>query len=407
MTLPLALAALTLAIWLALATTTILGRRLIPQLDQAAPPHPDDPPPPRLSIIVTAHNEERSMEPALRSLLNLRYPDYEVIYVNDRSSDRTGEIAARLSADDPRLTVLHIDELPPGWFGKPHAAQRGADAATGEVLLFTDADVTFAPDAAAYGVRHLVRERLDHLAAVPRLALSGTMLQACTIASSIFMGVRLRLWKVKDPRSSAFFGVGSYTIMPADSYRALGGHKRVALRPDEDLRLGQAVKKSGMRSDFLEGKALFECPWYHSLGDFIRGLEKNFFAALDYSVFMAVGATGTLVWLAVAPLVMAPLLLSSGHVLAGVLFAACPLIYWGVAGTVSRDDFYPWWSAIPFPLAVLVVVYTIWRSTILTIFRGVVWGGPPVPLAQLRAARIRAGNPPLRSGHNSRTDNST
>lgn len=407
MTLPLALATLTLAIWIALATTAILGHRLISQLDQVAPPHPDDPPPPRLSIIVTAHNEERSMEPALRSLLDLRYPDYEVIFVNDRSSDRTGEIAARLSADDPRLTVLHIDELPPGWFGKPHAAQRGADAATGEVLLFTDADVTFAPDAATYGMRHLVRERLDHLAAAPRLTVTGTMLQVCTIVSRLFIGARLRLWKVQNPRSSAFFGVGSYTIMRADSYRALGGHERVALRPDEDLRLGQTVKRSGMRSAFLEGKALLECPWYHSLGDFIRGLEKNSFAALDYNLFMAVGATTTITWLAVAPLVLAPLLLSSGHVLAGALFAACPLIYWGVAGTVSRDDSYPWWSAIPFPLAVLVVVYTIWRSTILTIFRGVVWGGPPVPLAQLRAARIRAGNPPPGSRLNSHNDNST
>ena len=162
-----------------------------------------------------------------------------------------------------------------------------------------------------------------------------------------------------------------------------------------------------MRSAFLEGNALLECPWYHSLGDFIRGLEKNSFAALDYHLFMAAGTTATIAWLAVAPLVMAPLLLSSGHFLAGVLFAACPLIYWGVASTVSRDDSYPWWSAIPFPAAVLVIVYTIWRSALLTIVRGVVWGGPPVPLAQLRAARIRAGNPPPGSGRNPRNDNFT
>ena len=109
------------------------------------------------------------------------------------------------------------------------------------------------------------------------------MLQACTIASRLLVGARQRLWKVHDPRSSAFFGVGSYTIMRADSYRAVGGHERVALRPDEDLRLGQAVKLSGMRSAFLNGEAVLECPWYHSLGDFVRGLEKNLFAALDYS----------------------------------------------------------------------------------------------------------------------------
>ena len=97
--------------------------------------------------------------------------------------------------------------------------------------------------------------------------------------------------------------------MRADSYRAVGGHERVALRPDEDIRLGQVVKMSGMRSAF------------------------------------------------------------------------------------SRDDSYPWWSAIPFPLAVLVIVYTIWRSMLLTIFRGVVWGGPPVPLSELRAARMKGEYP--------------
>ena len=385
----LALAALTLAAWMALAISALFDRYRVPRLEDVDPPGPDDPPLPRLSIIVTAHNEERSIDRALPSLLGLRYADYEVIYVNDRSTDRTGKIAERLSAGDARLKVLHIDDLPSGWFGKPHAAQRGADAATGAVLLFTDADVTFAPDAAALGVRHLVRERLDHLAAAPRLTLTGTMLQACTITSRLLVGARQRLWKVHDPRSSAFFGVGSYTIMRADSYRAVGGHERVALRPDEDLRLGQAVKLSGMRSAFLNGEAVLECPWYHSLGDFVRGLEKNLFAALDYSVFLATGATATLIWLAVAPLILAPLLLATGQPLAGLLFAVCPLVYWVVAMTVSRDDSYPWWSALPFPLAVLVFVYTLWRSTLLTIFRGVVWGGPPVPLSELRKARIR------------------
>ena len=388
--LALALAALTLAAWAGLAITAACDRYKVPRLDDVAPPGPDDPPLPRLSIIVTAHNEERSAERALRSLLGLRYADYEVIYVNDRSTDRTGEIAERLRKEDARLKVLHIDELPPGWFGKPHAAQRGADAASGDVLLFTDADVTFAPDAAASGVRHLVRQGLDHLAATPRLTLTGTMLQACTIASHLLVSARQRLWKVADPRSSAFFGVGSYTIMGADSYHAVGGHERVALRPDEDLRLGQAVKLSGMRSAFLKGETLLACPWYHSLGDFIRGLEKNFFAALDYSVFVVTGATATLAWLSVGPLVMAPLLLSTGHVLAGSLFAACPIIYWTAATTLSRDDSYPWWSAIPLPVAILIIAYAIWRSAFLTIVRGVVWGGPPIPLSRLRRARIRA-----------------
>ena len=331
------------------------------------------------------------MERALRSLLALRYPDYEVVFVNDRSTDQTGEIAERLSAGDARLKVLHIDELPPGWFGKTHAARRGAETATGEVLLFTDADVVFAPDAAVCGVRHLLRERLDHLAAGPRVTVTGTMLRACTIATQFFIGARQRLWKVGDPRSSAFIGIGAYTMMRADSYRAVGGYECVALRPDEDLRLGQIVKRSGMRSGFLKGVELLEIRWYHSFGDFVRGLDKNFFAALDYSLLMVTGSTVTLAWLAAGPLVMAPLLLATGQPLAGALYAACPVICWTAATTLTRDNAYPWWYVLPFPLAVLVIVFAIWRSTALTILRGVVWGGPPVPLSELRAARPGTG----------------
>ena len=389
MTLPLALAGLTLAAWLSLAISALLSHYKVRRLHDVAPAGPDDPPLPRLSIIVTAHNEARSMERALRSLLGLRYPDYEVIFLNDRSTDHTGEIAGRLGAGDTRVKVLHIDQLPAGWFGKTHAAQRGAEAADGEVLLFTDADVVFAPDSAARGVRHLVRERLDHLAATPRVTVTGTMLRACTIAAQLFIGARQRLWKVGDPRSSAFFGIGAYTMMRADSYRAIGGHECVALRPDEDLRLGQIVKRSGMRSDFLKGIELLEIRWYHSFGDFVRGLDKNFFAALDYSVFMVTGSTITLAWLAVGPIVMAPLLLATGQPLAGALYAACPVICWTAATTHSRDNAYPWWYVLPLPPAVLVIVFTIWRSTLLTIFRGVSWGGPPVPLAELKKARIR------------------
>lgn len=389
MTLFLALAALTLTAWLSLTVTALLSHYRIPRLHDVAPAGPGDPPPPRLSIVVTAHNEARSLERALRSLLGLRYPDYEVIFVNDRSTDHTGEIADRLSAGDARLKVLHIGELPSGWFGKTHAAQRGADAATGEVLLFTDADVVFAPDSAACGVRHLLGERLDHLAAAPRVTVTGTMLRACTIAAQLFIGARQRLWKVGDPRSSAFIGIGAYTMMRADSYRAIGGHERVALRPDEDLRLGQIVKRSGMRSDFLKGTGLLEIRWYHSFGDFVRGLDKNFFAALDYSVLMATGSTIALAWLAVGPIMMAPLLLAAGQPLAGALYAACPVICWMAATTLARDNAYPWRYVLPLPLAVLVIVFTIWRSTLLTIFRGVSWGGPPVPLAELKKARIR------------------
>ncbi|WP_425153772.1 glycosyltransferase [Candidatus Palauibacter sp.] len=391
MTFPLALAAVTLVVWAGIALTVIYSELKVLRLEEVAPPRADEPPPPRLSVIVAARNEERSVEPALRSLLALRYPDLEVIFVNDRSEDRTGAIAGRLAGEDARLSVLEVKELPAGWFGKNHAAQRGADAAVGELLLFTDGDIRFAPEAVALGVRHLMRERLDHLSAGPGIVVSGRMLRASMMALRLCISATLRLWKVRDPRSSAFMGVGAYTIMRADAYRAIGGHRSVALRPDEDLRMGQLVKTSGLRSDFLNGEAMISCPWYDSLGGFIRGTEKNLFAARNYRLSEALVASAGLLWLAIAPIVLAPLLWATGEIAPAAVFAASLLASWLPAMTVLRDDAYPWWTGLLLPLAIVIVAYALLRSTILAMVRGVEWGGPPVPLSELRAARVRPG----------------
>ena len=391
MTFPLALAAVTLVVWAGIALTVIYSELKVLRLEEVAPPRADEPPPPRLSVIVAARNEERSVEPALRSLLALRYPDLEVIFVNDRSEDRTGAIAGRLAGEDTRLSVLEVKELPAGWFGKNHAAQRGADAAVGELLLFTDGDIRFAPEAVALGVRHLMRERLDHLSAGPGIVVSGRMLRASMMALRLCISATLRLWKVRDPRSSAFMGVGAYTIMRADAYRAIGGHRSVALRPDEDLRMGQLVKTSGLRSDFLNGEAMISCPWYDSLGGFIRGTEKNLFAARNYRLSEALVASAGLLWLAIAPIVLAPLLWATGEIAPAAVFAASLLASWLPAMTVLRDDAYPWWTGLLLPLAIVIVAYALLRSTILAMVRGVEWGGPPVPLSELRAARVRPG----------------
>ncbi|WP_419950454.1 glycosyltransferase [Candidatus Palauibacter sp.] len=378
------LAAVTLIVWVGIAGTVIYSELKVGRLDEVEPARADEPPPPRLSVIVAARNEERSVEGALRSLLDLRYPEFEVIFVNDRSEDRTGEIAERLAGEDARLSVLRVEELPDGWFGKNHAAQRGADAATGELLLFTDGDVRFAPDALALGVRHLIRERLDHLSAGPRIAVSGALLRASTMTLRLCMSATLRLWKVRDPRSSAFVGVGGYTLMRADAYRAIGGHRSVALRPDEDLRLGQLVKLSGLRSDFLNGHAMIACPWYDSLGGFVRGTEKNLFAARNYRLSEALVAGAGLSWLAVAPIVLAPLLWASGEIAPAAIFTASLLTSLLPGLTVLRDDSHPWWTGLLLPLGIVIVVYALMRSTIVGMVRGVAWGGPPVPLSELR-----------------------
>ena len=128
---------------------------------------------PTLSIVVPACNEEDTIERGMNSLLALDYPHLEIIAVNDRSTDRTGAILDRLALSDPRLRVLHVETLPAGWLGKNHAMHSGSQAAKGKWLLFTDADVVFAPDALRRTVAFAERECLDHLVLSPRCETHG------------------------------------------------------------------------------------------------------------------------------------------------------------------------------------------------------------------------------------------
>ena len=334
--------------------------------------------------MVAAKNEERSTERALTSLVGLDYPDLEVIYVNDRSGDRTGEIADRFSARDGRVKVIHIRELPPGWFGKNHAAWRGAQAASGELLLFTDGDVVFESGAAARGVRHLMREGLDHLCATPQLAVTGMIFQACLIASYWFGGVTVRMWKVRDPKSSAYFGVGAYTLMRAEAYHAIGGHETIALRPDEDVQMGKLVKVSGRRSEVLGGEECLSVAWYHSLREFVSGTEKNAFAVLEYRFERVAAVTLAMGWLGVVPFALAPLLAVNVGGWSALLFAGSVAVCWGTGVLIARQARYSWWAGMAFPLGAMLMIYVLWRSTVPTSTRGVVWGGDPVPLRELR-----------------------
>src|SRR3954468_271576 len=124
---------------------------------------------PRVSIVIPARNEERNLEEALRSILALDYDNLEIDVVDDRSTDRTGEILDRMALADPRLRIVHVRDLPPGWLGKNHALWLGAEKATGDYLLFTDADVVMEPSTLRRAAGLMAADGLDHLMASPEI----------------------------------------------------------------------------------------------------------------------------------------------------------------------------------------------------------------------------------------------
>jgi glycosyltransferase involved in cell wall biosynthesis len=376
------LAAATLVVWMLTVFALVYGNSRIRFLTQIAPASA---PAPRVSVIVAARDEERGIEPALASLLRQDYAALEVVVVDDRSSDRTGEILRRMSAGEPRLHVVTVESLPDGWLGKNHALQLGAGRATGEILLFTDADIVMEPSTVARAVGYLERERLDHVAVAPELKMPGPLLDLFGGVFAVFFAQYARPWLARDPRSSAHIGIGAFNMVRARAYHAAGGHAPIAMRPDDDMKLGKLLKQNGFRQDVLFGRGLVSVEWYSSFGEVVRGLEKNSFAGLDYSVVRVVGSAVVLLALNVLPWVA--LLLTSGA--AWWLNAGSVLLMVALFAASSRASGANPLLGVGFPIATLLFIYILVRATVLTLRNGGIrWRDTHYPLEQLRANRV-------------------
>jgi cellulose synthase/poly-beta-1,6-N-acetylglucosamine synthase-like glycosyltransferase len=261
-----------LAIYLILGADAFRGSRRIDFLRATLPIRPQQALP--VTLIAAARNEEKNLRAALASLLALDYPHLQLLLVNDRSADATGTILDEIAAQDGRLDILHIQELPPGWLGKNHALWQGSRRARGELLLFTDADVIMAPDTLARAVHYLQKEHLDHLAATPDLHMPGVLLNTLGVTFGLFLGLFTRPWRAPDRRSTCHIGIGAFNLVRTRVYRQVGGHQRIALRPDDDLKLGKLIKKSGFRQSLVYGNGLISVEWYAGVREMALGLRK-------------------------------------------------------------------------------------------------------------------------------------
>jgi GT2 family glycosyltransferase len=346
----------------------------------------------RLSVIVPARNEGKSVGAGLRSLLASKGVELEVIAVDDRSTDETGLVMDALEQEPRengvRYLVEHVQVLPPGWLGKPHAMARGAALATGEWLLFTDGDVVFAEETLARSLAWLEREGGDHLLVVPtvmaRSAGESMMLPLLHILS--IWGPRL--WRVADPDARDAVAVGAFNLMRRTTYAAVGGWERLRMEVIEDLRMGYLIKQAGFASRVVTGRDMVRIRWAHGARGVVDNLTKNVFAAFRFRIGLMVAGT-------VATAIMC--LLPFAGIVTGAMWdrawlwpslvsvAVLAALYWryrrfadpGGAATML------WLAA--FPLAALVFVYAMARSMVLTLVRGgVVWRGTLYPLHELR-----------------------
>lgn len=360
----------------------IRHRGAIPKLPTVA-----EPALPRLSVVVPARNESPTIARAVRSLLAQDYPDLEIVAVDDRSTDATGEILRDVAARDARLVVLRIDELPAGWLGKNHALWRGADRARGEWLLFTDADVVFAEGALRRAVAYAVTEKLDHLTLAPLLVARGLALRAFV---AFFGYAFIALWGAylaNDPKSRRGVGIGAFNLVRRSAYERIGTMRALSLRPDDDIRLGRRLRGFGFRQRVLNGNELLSVEWYPSLSAAVAGLEKSMYSSMEYRAVDAVGVLlylgATMVW----PFVGIFLVDGIDRVLLGVV-VACLL---AALLETYRQSMSPRLTpstllvALLLPFSAACFGWAILRSVYLAETRGVRWRGTTYPLSVLRA----------------------
>lgn len=341
---------------------------------------------PKLSVVIPACNEGDTIGPALAAFKKVRYPDLELIVVNDRSTDSTGAVVDRASAADPRIKVVHVQTLPEGWLGKVHALHQGFALATGEWVLFTDADVHFAPDALAKAVGHALASNADHVTLLPELTDRSSVLQGCLIDAVALFFATVPAQQLMKKNSRSFMGAGAFNLVRSDMLRNVGGLQSLRMEVVDDIGLGLVLYEAGARTAFVIGLSEVSIEWYGSLRAFVRGLEKNTFATVGYNYGVAT-LVAILNLLTLRDLVLTPWRFGGGWF--GVAATAALLVAMVVAHIpVTRAAGRKPWFALGLPLAFAVMPWIFARSAFLAWRRGgILWRGTLYPLAQLRKGR--------------------
>lgn len=229
---------------------------------------------PKVSVILPARNEERYIARCFDSLLAQDYSNFEIIAINDSSTDRTGEIMAKYSARDPRVVHIDAPAKPEGWAGKNWACHKGYLRAKGEVLLFTDADTEHSPSAMSLAIGQLVSQKLDALTAVPRLICNDFWTKITLPALATFLHTRFSPLRVNDPDTKTGYFFGSFFAITRTTYEAVGTHEGVKGELVEDGALGGKVKEGKFRLRMVRGESQIEAVWARDLQTLWHGLRR-------------------------------------------------------------------------------------------------------------------------------------
>ncbi|MGE0351693.1 MAG: glycosyltransferase family 2 protein [Gemmatimonadales bacterium] len=324
-----------------------------------------------VSVIIPARNESRTIATVIESVLATTYEPYEILVVDDRSTDDTAEIVERFARKDSRVRLIRGGELPAGWFGKPWACFQGYLEARGEILLFTDADTRHAPELLARAVGGLERERAGLLTVAPRQRCDSFWERVIMPHVWLLLAVRYHPARVnRATRPRDIIANGQFILVRRSAYERVGTHAAVKDEIAEDLALAQRFLGDGLKVYFAFAETLMETRMYRDLGHIVEGWSKNIFLGgrasfpdepgLRMLVPFMLGTVG-LFWL--APPVLLALALAGFHpeLLRPALAATgLSLFFWMSFSLGMRI---PAQYSLAYPLGSVLMMYIVGRST--------------------------------------------
>jgi glycosyltransferase involved in cell wall biosynthesis len=341
-------------------------------------------PGPRVSVVVPACNEEENVGRAVLALLAQDYANLEILVVNDRSIDGTAAVLRRLRENNPRLRIEEISDLPEGWLGKSHALARGASLASGDYLLFTDADVVMEPTTVSRAVRLMVDQRLDHLALLFRNLTRGWLLNCLILELALGLLCIFRPWTARTAGSRNFMGIGAFNMVKKTAYEAVGGHGTIRMHPIDDLMLGKILKEQGFRQDCLLAQDFVAVPWYDSVRAMTAGLQKNMFSFVHYRLSLIMPLLFVHIVMNILPLWGVLFCQGMGRSLWGAALLLKLLIF---SFGLRRQGLPLWYlpGALLVPYLVLHIVIT--SVAVVLKKDGIIWRGRYYPLGELKKSR--------------------
>ena len=337
---------------------------------------------PLVSILVPARNEQhRVLEPCIRSILAQDYGNFDVIAINDRSTDETGAILERLAQSDQRLRVIEGEELPPGWLGKPYAMHQALSHARGEWILATDADMIFEPAALRTALHRALETNEDALSLIPRFE-TGSFWERVVIPTWEWVFLMFMIfYRINDPKSDRGAGIGGFFLMRRSVLDRVGSYEGLKDEVMEDARLAERIKRSNARFLMERAPALISTRMYRTFGEMWECSTKNWFSGVNFSFPFALFAVVSMYLGAVVPALIAlvsAIAIASGIELTFVFIPAALswLLQVIVMAIVSRRSGVSAVYALTAPLGLALIYAMLFDSGVrITTGRGVTWKG--------------------------------